>query len=226
MRAEILKAVKDGSIWKKEIVKPVCERCEGLCCYNTYVLLDRESVERKLHLFKGFYSYKPAVVSPILSHLGRKRVLAPVLSIRKDGSCVFLDKEAGACTIYERRPYACRTFFCGRGTRNSEPWKRIKLQQAFRKKKKKRKEVKMETKAEWDRNVPILDALLEGQKLWNSGAPAFVQKGEMRKLAEKIRKEHEYLCKYEPPDQFHACVLLGALNLLEGALSKKKVLRL
>jgi hypothetical protein len=76
-----------------------------------------------------------------------------------------------------------------------------------------------------DREMPMLDALLTLEKLWNSGAPALVQKNEMRKVRDKIYEEHDYMCKNEPQDQFHACVLLGALNLIDGLLSKKKVFK-
>lgn len=74
-----------------------------------------------------------------------------------------------------------------------------------------------------DREMPMLDAILCGQKLWNSGAPALVQKNEMKKVAARIREEHDYMIEHEPQDQFHACVLLGALNLVKGLLSRRKV---
>lgn len=73
-----------------------------------------------------------------------------------------------------------------------------------------------------DREMPMLDAILAGEKLWNSGAPALVQKNEMKKVAELIREEHQYMLDHEPQDQFHACVLLGALNVIDAALSRKK----
>lgn len=76
-----------------------------------------------------------------------------------------------------------------------------------------------------DREMPMLDALLAGEKLWNSGAPALVQKNEMKKVRDKLKEEHDYMLEHEPQDQFHACVLLGALNLVEGLLSKRKVLK-
>lgn len=74
-----------------------------------------------------------------------------------------------------------------------------------------------------DREMPMLDAILAGEKLWNSGAPALVQKNEMKKVAARIREEHDYMLEHEPQDQFHSCVLLGALNVIEAALSQKKV---
>lgn len=74
--------------------------------------------------------------------------------------------------------------------------------------------------------TPLLEALLCGEKLWNSGAPALVQKNEMKKVLKALKKEHEYMCENEPQDQFHACVLLGAANLIEGLLDpKRKVLK-
>ena len=48
----------------------------------------------------------------------------------------------------------------------------------------------------------------------------------MKKVVDKIKEEHDYMLEHEPQDQFHACVLLGALNLVEGLLdSKRKVLK-
>jgi hypothetical protein len=76
-----------------------------------------------------------------------------------------------------------------------------------------------------DREMPMLDAILAGKKLWNSGAPALVQKNAMKKVRDKIKEEHNYMLEHEPSDQFHACTLLGALNVIEGLLCKKKPLK-
>lgn len=75
-----------------------------------------------------------------------------------------------------------------------------------------------------DREMPMLDDLLcSGRpKMWNSGAPATVQKNEMKKALAALKEEHEYMLEHEPQDQFHACVLLGAINLIEGLLSNRK----
>jgi Fe-S-cluster containining protein len=40
-----------------------------------------------------------------------KRTLPPV---RADGGCPFLDAAGRRCTVYEDRPFGCRTFFCHR----------------------------------------------------------------------------------------------------------------
>lgn len=69
-----------------------------------------------------------------------------------------------------------------------------------------------------DREMPMLDALLSGKKLWNIWAPAPVQMKEMRKVRDALKEEHDYMLEHEPSDQFHACVLLGGLNLVEGLL--------
>lgn len=37
-----------------------------------------------------------------------------VLARHPDGSCVYLDPQTKACTIYDRRPAMCRTFSCRR----------------------------------------------------------------------------------------------------------------
>jgi Fe-S-cluster containining protein len=41
----------------------------------------------------------------------QRRALPPV---RSDGGCRFLDPEGRRCTVYEARPFGCRTFFCER----------------------------------------------------------------------------------------------------------------
>jgi hypothetical protein len=75
-----------------------------------------------------------------------------------------------------------------------------------------------------DREMPLLDDLISSgrPKMWNSGAPALVQKTQMKKALAALKEEHQYMCDHEPQDQFHACVLLGAINLIEGLLSKRK----
>lgn len=82
----------------------------------------------------------------------------------------------------------------------------------------------IESMKKWkpDREMPMLDDLLyrDRPKMWNSGA--LVQKNEMKKALAALKEEHEYMCEHEPQDQFHACVLLGAINLIEGLLSKRK----
>ena len=81
-------------------------------------------------------------------------------------------------------------------------------------------------KAPWkpDVELPMLDAILAGQKLWDSKEPVPGQRIMLTRAARAIREEHQYMLDNEPEDQFHVCVLLGALNVIEGALSKKKVL--
>jgi hypothetical protein len=69
---------------------------------------------------------------------------------------------------------------------------------------------------------PMLEALLAGKKLWNSGAPALVQKAAMRKVQVQITAEFHSLSCDEPEDEFNSCILLGALNLIEGLLSEEK----
>jgi Fe-S-cluster containining protein len=48
----------------------------------------------------------------LLERLKRdQRTLPP---LREDGGCPFLDAEGKRCTVYEERPFGCRTFFCER----------------------------------------------------------------------------------------------------------------
>jgi hypothetical protein len=50
----------------------------------------------------------------ILEHLRRAR--RPLPPPRPDGACPFLDAAGTRCTVYEARPFGCRTFFCHRIT--------------------------------------------------------------------------------------------------------------
>ena len=74
-----------------------------------------------------------------------------------------------------------------------------------------------------DREMPMLEALLAGKKLWKIGATLRERKTEMHKIHECIKEEHQYMLDHEPQDQFHACVLLGALNLIGGLLDDLEV---
>jgi len=85
----------------------ICRRCKGQCCYvkSMSVLLDYEKAHRTLHRYR--YELKDMG--------GHAWAMAePVLKKRKDGSCVYYDREKRRCSIYGRRPWACKAFFCGR----------------------------------------------------------------------------------------------------------------
>ena len=69
-------------------------------------------------------------------------------------------------------------------------------------------------------DLEMLDALLCAKKLWNYKSNPQVQKKALRRVHKRIEKEHEYMLEHEPVDEFHACVLLGALNLVKGLLEE------
>lgn len=79
-------------------------------------------------------------------------------------------------------------------------------------------------KRKWqpDRELPMLDAILSGEKFWHVWAPAPLQIKKMAEVLVMMKAEHEYMCEHEPKDEFHACVLLGAINTIEGLLDKEK----
>ncbi|MBL8922294.1 MAG: YkgJ family cysteine cluster protein [Myxococcaceae bacterium] len=54
----------------------------------------------------------PSEWALITEHLHRAR--RPLPPRRADGGCPFLDEAGARCTIYEVRPFGCRTFFCHR----------------------------------------------------------------------------------------------------------------
>ncbi len=73
-----------------------------------------------------------------------------------------------------------------------------------------------------EREMPILSALLCGNKLWDISDKKKHSRKRIKELRRKISEEHEYMCNEEPVDQFHANILLGALNLLDGLLDKNQ----
>lgn len=66
----------------------------------------------------------------------------------------------------------------------------------------------------------MLDKLLCGKKLWDYKANPQVQKKALRRVHKQLEREHAYMLEHEPLDEFHACVLLGALNLVAGLLKE------
>jgi len=85
-----------------------------------------------------------------------------------------------------------------------------------------RRRTKMADKWEPGRKLPMLEALLAGEKLWDIKDKKKGRIGQIRLFRDKICKEHDYMCEEEPADQFHANILLGALNLLDGLLDKNQ----
>ena len=67
---------------------------------------------------------------------------------------------------------------------------------------------------------PTLDRILSanGGPLWDMKAPTQQQKKEMEELLAQLAREHNLMLSVEPKDEFHSCVLLGALNLIAAQL--------
>jgi len=77
-------------------------------------------------------------------------------------------------------------------------------------------------KAPWVMELPMLDAILSGAKLWDIKDENKDRRKKIKEIRGKISKEHEYMCEHEPEDQFHANTLLGALNLIDGLLDRDR----
>ncbi len=56
----------------------------------------------------------PSEWHALLAQLQREH--RPLPPPRTDGGCAFLDPSGKRCTVYEARPFGCRTFFCHRIT--------------------------------------------------------------------------------------------------------------
>ena len=78
-------------------------------------------------------------------------------------------------------------------------------------------------KFQLDDDLPMLDALLSGDKLWDVRADLKTRLQKIRETHDTAKLEHEYMLEHEPQDEFHACVILGALILLSGLLKEDKV---
>jgi len=74
-----------------------------------------------------------------------------------------------------------------------------------------------------EERLPLLDALLAGKKLWSPWLPAAVQVKKIKKVLAQLQKEHTILLEEEPEDEFHACVVLGAMNLVEALLTDQPI---
>jgi Fe-S-cluster containining protein len=94
--------------WKPEIVRAICKRCSGRCCTNprVHVVMDYEVENGGLKRFK--VTFEDGMV---------------VLQKDAFGVCIYFDQETRLCRIYARRPRSCRSWFCGRETKNDETWK-------------------------------------------------------------------------------------------------------
>lgn len=101
--------------WKPMLIRAICRRCTSPCCADPRitVVLDYEKKKRTLTKYKYRYVDVNTVNQPIL---------------KKDqlGACVYFDKKTRRCSIYQRRPWSCRAWFCGRGTKHNEVWLNLK----------------------------------------------------------------------------------------------------
>lgn len=82
----------------------VCSRC-GLCCRLFLINLDEAEYASGEYL-TVFDDLKMVEDFDQAADCG-----ANLLAQQDDGSCIYL--KAGGCNIHERRPTACREFFCG-----------------------------------------------------------------------------------------------------------------
>jgi|APSaa5957512622_1039677.scaffolds.fasta_scaffold113936_2 Fe-S-cluster containining protein len=81
---------------KKEAVcsEPYANMCYNACCYEGKPIFEPEiekiGLENIIEKSKGLYLKN------------------------KEGSmaCIFLDEDNNKCNIYEKRPFACQTYFC------------------------------------------------------------------------------------------------------------------
>jgi len=80
-----------------------CNGC-GLCCKLFLVNLTNEEYK------SGKYKTVFLKFGMIKDFTEAKNCGANILAQKKDGSCIYLD--GCCCSIHEKRPKACREFFC------------------------------------------------------------------------------------------------------------------
>lgn len=85
----------------------ICKTCHAPCCVITAVVLTDEEAKA---VNDGHINWK--------THYERhdaERLM--ILDCAETGECIYFDIETRRCKIYKKkRPAACRTWFCGRGT--------------------------------------------------------------------------------------------------------------
>jgi hypothetical protein len=84
-----------------------CESCEAPCCFLMTITLAKCE---ELLLKKGKYPFEVEEID--LKFPPRK---AHVLKRRKDGSCPHFDWKTRKCLVYDKRPEACKRWYCGKG---------------------------------------------------------------------------------------------------------------
>lgn len=72
----------------------------------------------------------------------------------------------------------------------------------------------------YNHELPMLDALLQRAKLWDPKAPLGGRLRKMKEVQRAMQQEHDFLLMREHRDDFHACILLGGLNLIRGLLDE------
>lgn len=76
----------------------------GTCCRLFYINLDEQEY------YSGEYLTYFEELEPASDFAKAKMYGMNLLKTKDDGSCVYL--EGNKCSIHDRRPHACRDFFC------------------------------------------------------------------------------------------------------------------
>jgi len=85
-----------------------CMSCQGRCCTGEsgYIYVNKNEMERiaafleiDVEVFKEQYLFKKGYKYSIKER-----------EVNGEFECIFFDKEANGCTIYQARPIQCRTF--------------------------------------------------------------------------------------------------------------------
>lgn len=83
-----------------------CLSCYALCCkFPMRVVLRRQESRNFL------CDHEPGQKGG--SHRYRWLRAEFILELKENGDCVYLNSKTGRCSIYARRPQACRGWFCG-----------------------------------------------------------------------------------------------------------------
>jgi Fe-S-cluster containining protein len=105
--AEIALGVRRAVTETRAILQKASEAWAGHGCPGTAECCQLAITKREPWLW-------PSEWKVIEARLKRER--RPLPPAREDGACPFLDASGKRCTIYEDRPFGCRTYFCHRIT--------------------------------------------------------------------------------------------------------------
>lgn len=86
-----------------------CHRGCYFCCFEPVTVSEIEAAALARHIESMPEEEKATVVAKLESYAERVQAVGGILMRLNKVPCAFLDTQSGACTVYEIRPYMCRS---------------------------------------------------------------------------------------------------------------------